>query len=377
MKKILLVSISCLMLVCILCSCDIASMLAGSKFTFAENGEEYTFTGKGDSTDAEIVIPETYKKKPVTAIGDRALYFNLMASVMSSEETVYITSVTLPETITKIGKEAFANNSKLTSVNIPASVKSIGEMAFYECSSLTSITLPDGITEIKPYTFAGCSNLKSITIPDSVTVIGEGAFSGCSSLETIDIPDGVTIISPLCFKGCGSLKDFTISENIEGIGDYAFSGCSSLGKMTIPSTVLGLGEYIFYEVGEGVEISVCYDTEAPADWNEKWCGNMQGGKAMNTSEAYYNNVVLPNVEKAEELKAKIANCNEQYSELNDEIGRWNEASKPAQASGNPDAYRYYRDKINECKDQQRYVLEQKRAYEEELAALKLTPQLNG
>ena len=52
----------------------------------------------------------------------------------------------------------------------------IGNGAFEDCKSLTSVTIPDGVTKIDEYAFRGCENLTSITIPDSVTYIGEDAF---------------------------------------------------------------------------------------------------------------------------------------------------------------------------------------------------------
>ena len=376
MKKIVLSAVVCTLILSLLCSCDLPSLGGGGKYEFVENGDAYTFVGVGKSKDTEIVIPDTYKGKPVTAIGDRALYFNLAASLFSSEETVDITSVTLPDTITSIGKEAFANNHKLTSVNSPASVTSIGESAFYNCTALTSITVPDGVTEIKDFTFADCSDLTSVTLPDSITALGVGVFLGCTDLETIKLPEGITAISERCFKKCYSLKNFTISDKITSIGDYAFSNCDSLGQMTIPPTVTTLGEYVFYEVGEGVEISVSYDAEIPDGWSAKWYGNMLGGKAFNTSEVYYNNVVVPNQEQAAILEGKIAKCHEDFEALSNEIGRLNEASKPYQAAENATMIKYYRDQINSCKDEQRSILKQLDTYKADLKKLKVTNQLN-
>ena len=74
---------------------------------------------------------------------------------------------------------AFEDCSALTSITIPDSVTAIGKSAFKVCKSLTTIHLPISLIEIKAYTFYDCSSLTSITIPDSVTAIGESAFEDC------------------------------------------------------------------------------------------------------------------------------------------------------------------------------------------------------
>ena len=41
------------------------------------------------------------------------------------------------------------------------------------------VVIPEGVTSIGDDAFADCSSLRSVTIPDSVTYIGAGAFSFC------------------------------------------------------------------------------------------------------------------------------------------------------------------------------------------------------
>ena len=94
-------------------------------------------------------------------------------------------SYAVPDSVTTIGKYAFARCSALTSVKIPDSVTSIGDSAFFECSALTSVTIGNGVTNIGDEAFCVCDSLSSVTIPDSVTSIGDSAFSGCSSLSNI------------------------------------------------------------------------------------------------------------------------------------------------------------------------------------------------
>lgn len=84
-----------------------------------------------------------------------------------------------------IEHSAFSSCTNLTSITIPNGVTSIGKNTFEGCTSLSSITIPNGVTSIEESTFSGCSSLSSVTIGYSVEDIGESAFSGCSSLTDI------------------------------------------------------------------------------------------------------------------------------------------------------------------------------------------------
>ncbi|WP_336511820.1 leucine-rich repeat domain-containing protein [Hoylesella nanceiensis] len=54
-------------------------------------------------------------------------------------------------------------------------------------SSLTSITIPNSVTTIGKETFSGCRSLTSVTIPNSVTTIGKEAFAGCRNVKQITV----------------------------------------------------------------------------------------------------------------------------------------------------------------------------------------------
>lgn len=95
------------------------------------------------------------------------------------------TEAIIPEGVTKIGDNAFAELSSLVAVVIPESVKKIDENAFRWCPSLASVTIPEGVKEIAFCLFGSCTSLASITIPSSVKRICEGAFDSCTSLSEI------------------------------------------------------------------------------------------------------------------------------------------------------------------------------------------------
>ena len=72
-------------------------------------------------------------------------------------------AVTLPNTVRIICPYAF-NYSYVTSVTVPSSITKIYGFTFYRCSRLTSVSIPASVTSIEDYAFYNCSNLSNVTV---------------------------------------------------------------------------------------------------------------------------------------------------------------------------------------------------------------------
>ena len=171
-----------------------------------------------------------------------------------------LTSVVIPNSVTKIGDYVFSGCSDLTSVTIGNSVTSIGDGAFSGCSGLTSITIPNSVTTIGSEAFYGCSGLTSVTIPNSVTTIGSSAFSSCYSVTSVVIPNSVTTIGDNTFRDCSKLTSVIIPNSVTTIGVRAFWGCQSLRSLTIPNSVTSIGEMAFQSCNKLTKIISCATT---------------------------------------------------------------------------------------------------------------------
>lgn len=220
---------------------------------------------KYTGTESTVILPSKISSWPVTKIGEDAF-----------QDNTTITSVTIPASVTEIGSNAFAGCTNLTSVNYagdwsnltiqsgnPAVQDAVNAQLFdfefipnntavivirYK-GTAADVTIPSRykgkpVTMIDHAAFHN-SAVTSVTIPDSVTSIPDDAFSFCSQLTNISIPNSVTFIGFSAFNSCTSLKSITLPSSLSTIQSSAFYNCGNLETIRIPVSVTFIGNYAF------------------------------------------------------------------------------------------------------------------------------------
>ena len=175
------------------------------KYNYTVTGGNATITrflGPVDSTNNgpyNIEIPTTLGGYTVTGLGEYsfAAYVNGYTYPLCSK----IHSVTIPQNVTSIGRQAFNSCDGLESLTIEGPIQSMGTFAFELCTSLTTLSLGENIETIGCYAFNGCSALTNVTIPKKVKKIESETFDYCSKLEYIMLPAGLTSFQD-SLEGC-------------------------------------------------------------------------------------------------------------------------------------------------------------------------------
>lgn len=169
----------------------------GITFAILQDGQVEV---KGAENQAnEIVIPATVNYQgtdyTVTSIGDDAFNFSSF------------NSVTLPETITRIGNRAFSYCLFTSSINIPENVEWIGDEAFKRCFS-TPLNLPTTIMHIGASAFWECTRISEVTFAEGIE-IGENAFMYCTGVTKCEF-EGTPAQIGACALAFTNLESLTM-----------------------------------------------------------------------------------------------------------------------------------------------------------------------
>ena len=246
--------------------------------TYTLSGNTLKIKGKGSLNERELFdwarendfslrkdVKTVVIENGITSIGD----------VFCGWESLI--SITIPDSVTEIIKDAFRDCKSLTDIEVnpdnknyssengvlfnknkttliycpikkegknytvPDSVTEIGRSAFEDCDNLTTVNIPYGVTVIGAWAFSYCDNLTTVNIPDSVTEIGLGAFKGCKKLTDITMSNNITVIDEETFCYCEKLNSIAIPEGVTEILYHAFFDCKSLTSIYIPASVTYIG----------------------------------------------------------------------------------------------------------------------------------------
>ena len=281
----------------------------GYKYAYTVNADGNAtitdFLGPVASTSTgsyDITIPEKLDDHPVTGLGESSFSGTYSPDHPKNNTLLsfcnQIQSVTIPESVTSIGKSAFEDCSNLDSLTIKGVATSIGAYAFGSCTSLTSLSLVGSFQTIGDYAFVSCGmtsltidatitsiekyafssrSLTSLSLTGNVQKIGDYAFAYCTSLTSLSLTGNVQKIGDYAFYSCSSLKTVTLPKSLTSIGAYAFDSCTSLDSIEIPGTVTEIGDFAFHlsgltsvKIDEGVQstgVHMFYDCDNLATVN--------------------------------------------------------------------------------------------------------------
>ncbi|MCD8389081.1 MAG: leucine-rich repeat domain-containing protein, partial [Oscillospiraceae bacterium] len=186
------------------------------------------------------------------------------------------TSYAIPSGVAIIDIGAFGYSFNLTSVTVPETVTDIGLEAFVCCTALTKILVSDSST-------AYCSADGVLFSKDMTSLI---CYPEGKTDVSYTIPDGVTYIEHAAFAFCTSLTDVTIPKSVTAIGDNAFYSYDK----EILSEEINEGSYHgFYTIFlECATLSDVYYCGSEDEWNAIEIGNYNTG--LETATIHYNSV---------------------------------------------------------------------------------------
>lgn len=194
----------------------------------------------------------------------------------------FITGVTLPEGLLRIGTGAFAGCPAMKdTLVIPSSLRLIGGDAFtdcsgipvvqwladscvaaekdmqcyYRCLSMRKVEIGPGVTVAPSWTFNNIRVLESVYFADGVVTIGRDAFAMDSNLSNVRWPSTLRVIEHAAFYEC-DLHEIVLPDSLQVVGTYAFAYNNHVRRIALGPAVNFVGTYAFADCYELEEVTV-------------------------------------------------------------------------------------------------------------------------
>ena len=327
------------------CGSEYSNQNISIPVTVEYNSTTYNVLGIGDSafwnaTGYTVSFPNS---EYFTYIGDQVFF----------QTSPKMESITIPASVTHIGKKSFALNEDSIPVTIPENSKLevIGDQAFANNGAITELVLPDTLTTIGSQVFRNCTSLTSIKIPASVTTmetetfdgfydpnanngtgnvsfadgcifrIQDGVFYDDENLirvldwqENVVVPEGIKYIGASAFdtrkvsNEATTLKSISFPSTLESIGKDAFLGNKSLEEVVIPESVTEIDSGAFQLCTGLKKVDVNANISALSSAMFNGCSSLLEIELPNTietigSKAFHSCVKLTSIDLPTNLKS--------------------------------------------------------------------------
>ncbi len=221
--------------VSVLSSCG--SQIDDGVLIYEERSNGFGVMGCVDTEATEVVIPSEIDGKPVVAVYGMSFFTKME-------------KLTIPETVTYFGSEAFSKCVSLKEVRYNATevIGTTSTHGYFKgagSSDGMKIVFGANVKNVPSNLLSGCANLTEVVFEGTVCEsIGTNAFADCTKLTSIELV-GTTAIGDNAFKGCTALTNVVLPETLTVIKSAAFADCTALTEITLPASVTELGGKAF------------------------------------------------------------------------------------------------------------------------------------